>query len=344
MSNMLFSSGVQAGALFVNQAAKAHFEDTFAKSDLSDEDKGECVFEAIKSFELDAKRSFEESTENKTVTVGDSRLKIEGLGVRRGRLEMKGSLIQQFFDPCVDQILSSINEQIHGFHVDYLLLVGGFGESPYLRRRIRMGAETRDISTTIADGPTAKAVADGAVVWSIQGAVTARATRFAYGTEISIPVEPLEGEKIGRTVVSGPSGPRIEGGWSEIIAKNTVIEDKHETSEPFWVVYNTPKPDLSLFKETIYAYEGSEHPPPMFIRDNYGNLKPGFHKLCDIQVDLAKMRGGIVSEVGQHGRYWILHFNTILTFGGTEIRASVTWREKNNIVRSKASLVSSAFT
>ena len=57
------------------------------------------------------------------------------------------------------------------------------------------------------------------MVWSIKGAVNARVTHFAYGTEMSVPVEPLEGEKIGRTVAMGPSGPRIEGGWSQIVAK-----------------------------------------------------------------------------------------------------------------------------
>ncbi|KDQ12480.1 hypothetical protein BOTBODRAFT_176419 [Botryobasidium botryosum FD-172 SS1] len=293
---------VQAGAMFVDRAAKAYFKDIFAKPNLDDEDREEYISQAVESFEANAKRSFEGPMEEKSITVGDTRTDIN----------------------CD----------------------GGFGESPYLRNRIKAGAETPGIRLTIADGSTAKAVADGAIVWSIQGAVTARATRFAYGTEISVPVEPLVGEKIGRPVVLGPSGPRIEGGWSEIIPKHKVIEDKYETSEPFWVVYNTPRPHLSLFEETIYAYEGSEQPPPMFMRDRYGNLKPGFHKLCDIQVDLAKMRGGITSEVGQKGtgRYWILHFNTILTFGGTEIRAAVTWREKNNTLRSKASLVSSNFT
>jgi len=333
------SACVQAGAIFINRLAKEHFESRFA----DEEDREDFVADALKSFETDAKRSFGGPEEDKTVAVGGVRFSNVQLGVRRGHMTLKGSLIQQFFDPCIDQIISSVNDQIRGVDVDFLLLVGGFGESPYLRNRIRTGTETRGISVTIANGPTAKAVADGAVVWSIKGAVTARATRFAYGNEITVSAEPMEGEKIGRTVVAGPSGPRIEGGWSEIVAANTVIEDKHETSEPFWVIYSTSHPDLSLFEETIYSYEGSESPPPMFMRDNYGNLKPGFRKLCDIHVDLSKMRGGLVSEVGPHGRYWILHFNTILTFGGTEIRAAVTWKEKNKTMRSKAILVSLEF-
>ena len=66
---------------------------------------------------------------------------------------------------------------------------------------------------------SSKAVADGAVVWFVRHVVTARATRYAFGTDILVACEPLHPQKIGRTVIQTASGPYFDGGWREIVPR-----------------------------------------------------------------------------------------------------------------------------
>lgn len=44
--------------------------------------------------------------------------------------------IESFFKPFVDQILDSLHDQLDDDDVKYILLVGGFGESQYLREQL----------------------------------------------------------------------------------------------------------------------------------------------------------------------------------------------------------------
>jgi len=44
--------------------------------------------------------------------------------------------IERFFKPFVDQILDSLHEQLDDNDVKYILLVGGFGDSQYLREQL----------------------------------------------------------------------------------------------------------------------------------------------------------------------------------------------------------------
>ena len=45
--------------------------------------------------------------------------------------------MESFFAPFVDQILDGLHRQMDRATVKYILLVGGFGESEYLREKVR---------------------------------------------------------------------------------------------------------------------------------------------------------------------------------------------------------------
>lgn len=62
-------------------------------------------------------------------------------------------------------------------------------------------------------------MADGAVIWFVRHVVTARATRYSFGTDILVSVEPMLPPKVGRRVLQTPSGPYFDGGWREIVPK-----------------------------------------------------------------------------------------------------------------------------
>ncbi|KAL8784773.1 MAG: hypothetical protein Q9195_008909 [Heterodermia aff. obscurata] len=60
-------------------------------------------------------------------------------GVRRGKLDLKGTQILSIFNPVFDKIIDLVRRQIEATQRDVkaILLVGGFGQSAYLRETLR---------------------------------------------------------------------------------------------------------------------------------------------------------------------------------------------------------------
>lgn len=82
--------GVQAGAIFVDQTAKAHFAQVFSAANLNADVTREYIDQALKSFELEAKKSFKGAEDESIVKVGGSRLTERSLGIRRGNMTLEG--------------------------------------------------------------------------------------------------------------------------------------------------------------------------------------------------------------------------------------------------------------
>lgn len=95
--------------------------------------------EAMQRFETVAKRGFDGDlgdTFNIPVPgIPDN----ENIGVKRGRLRVTGSEMSQLFLPIFDEILNLARRQVQisAKKVKAIILVGGFGQSPFLQRLIR---------------------------------------------------------------------------------------------------------------------------------------------------------------------------------------------------------------
>ncbi|KDQ12452.1 hypothetical protein BOTBODRAFT_146678 [Botryobasidium botryosum FD-172 SS1] len=309
------STGVQAGAIFVNKIAEEYFTQTFTEAGMDEETVSDFVTAAMGSFEMETKRRFQDPTESKIISVARRKFSNTSLNICRGAL-------QQFFDPCVEKILESVNAQIAGHPVQYLLLVGGFGESPYLRQKFDDGPGSDAIKVTIADDTTSKAVADGAVIWFVRHAVIARATRYAFGVQLWVPVDFI-GER----------------GNQPITQTGMVFENSAEIrSAIFACDYETSTPDLGHCAVTIYVYEGKGD-PPKFIFDQNKKINRGFRAICNVQADLSGLCDAPVRTEGPTCVYWSTMFSIAYTFGGTELRAMLVWDEKGNTRRGPASII-----
>ncbi|KDQ17031.1 hypothetical protein BOTBODRAFT_53653 [Botryobasidium botryosum FD-172 SS1] len=207
------------GELFVKRNAQVFFTKLFTDAGLDEESIAGYVDDALESFACEAMRSFEHDSEDKRISVGGRRFTNAQLNVRRGSLILKGTQIQKFFEPCVTEVVESVVSQLEGHMVQHVFLIGKFGESSYLRQRLNEEINRKGLKvTTISDSPS-KRIVDGAVIWLVRHVAATRTTRFAFGVETRIDVEPIEIPKIGRKVVPSPSGPKYEGGWAEIISK-----------------------------------------------------------------------------------------------------------------------------
>ncbi|CAE6450133.1 unnamed protein product [Rhizoctonia solani] len=221
------SACIQAGAIFVDAEVNGLIKRTLAREGISDESTLKDYARAgEKSFIQLVKTHFGGDelapTEDVQLKIGERQLRI-GSVVRSGKLKVKGNDIKTCFDSCVNRIRDGLAGQIahRGQLPSYIFLVGGFGESPYLKKVLEERFGTEGVCQLITcNDNVAKAVADGAVIWEIQQGVQSRATRYAYGIKVQVPYEPSNVEHRGRqTHVDLDGRTYVSSAWSEIVAK-----------------------------------------------------------------------------------------------------------------------------
>ena len=113
-------------------------------------------------------------------------------GVRRGKFKMTGVDVKKIFDPVVDEVVALVRGQIAATQkkVKAVLMVGGFGQSAYLRETVRAAIDPNIEVMQPPNGWTA--VVRGALMKGLSQLepetervkVAARTARKHYGTEI----------------------------------------------------------------------------------------------------------------------------------------------------------------
>ncbi|CAE6446619.1 Heat shock 70 kDa protein 12A OS=Homo sapiens GN=HSPA12A PE=1 SV=2 [Rhizoctonia solani AG-1 IB] len=321
------SACVQAGGIFVNVAADRYIQRALTDAGLLSEDVADFSKQGIQDFEKNLKRQFTGSTESKSVEVGRSRVNYPAVGIRRGHMSLPGERIRKFFDICVDEIKKSVDQQIQGLNVSHILLVGGFGDSPYLRQVFKDRYEPQGCQITLTNDSSSKAVADGAIIWNSTSSVVGRAPRSSFGIETSMRYNSGNPDHQGRDVITCPSGnQKVSGIWSQIAAKGITLDARAVARESFSQAFNTPTPDLSNFEVTLISF--SNNGEPMWARDKRGVLANGFQNSCTISANLTNLSGALEPRIGVQGnKYWRLYFEVCIRFGGTELEAYLEWEE-----------------
>ncbi|KAF8606751.1 hypothetical protein BDV93DRAFT_468343 [Ceratobasidium sp. AG-I] len=334
------SACVQAGAIFIDIAAKNYLRQALQAAGLSSGDVDEYVHRGIKDFEGNAKRAFREEMSDQSVEIAGTRFNNTTIRARRGRMTLAGSTVKLFFDHCVKEIITSVNSQIASAGVSYILLVGGFGESPYLREQLkaRFGSVGCQVATT--NEATSKAVADGALIWHCVSSVVSRAPRSSYGIEIMIPMTNAK-EHRGRPQVKWPSATFVKGAWSQIVTKGIAIDCDTISRRSYSREYFTPNPELTTMSEDLYCYMFGG--TPKWIKNKPGNLMSGFQKVCVVTASLNNLRNALKRNTTRNGvPYWSLNFNVCIRFGRTELEAFLEWTEGSTTRTGPANIIPSS--
>ncbi|KAJ1299868.1 hypothetical protein OPQ81_002662 [Rhizoctonia solani] len=333
---------VQAGGIFVDNEYEQHLARVLARVDLDEVTRNECLRRSIEDFKAFSKKEFDDVERQYRVDLGARRLRQEELGIKRGAIVLEGKVVETFFEKCIAQAMESVRQQISGTECRHILLVGGFGYSPYLRRRFLAEFGKNGCTVNIANESTAKAVADGAVIWCGKTSVTSRATRAAYGLDINVPYNPSDRDHYGRRIHRHAAGYEyLIHGWSQIIGQGIVVSADSTIRDTYWCSYRTPNPDLGDFKVAVFAYTGEENPGP-WLRDPQGNLNQGFGQVCEIVVDLEAMRQSLKHRIGKDGDFYYLIFTIMFNFGSTELQASLEWEQDGKTLSIPATIVPSA--
>ncbi|CEL62427.1 hypothetical protein RSOLAG1IB_04783 [Rhizoctonia solani AG-1 IB] len=321
------SACAQAGAIFVDAGAERYLKTTLRTADLHGRTLDECCKDGVKDFESFSKRSFSDEAKEYHIKISDSRLNNSSIATRRGRMTLPGSTLKSFFSPCTNEIFASVDEQIENLNVQHLLLVGGFGDSPYLRNEFKKRYEPRGCQVTLTNDSTSKAVADGAVIWSSLSSVVSRAPRSSFGITTNIRYSSWLQEHQRRTPFTLADGHKwISGCWSPIVTKGISLDVHAVCRRPFSRVYNTSTPNLSIFEVQLLSYTNGDS--PSWSKSPQELLLPGFKNVCRISANLNNLSGALERRTGHGGKeYWYLAFEVCIRFGGTELEAYLEWKE-----------------
>ncbi|KAB5589322.1 hypothetical protein CTheo_7229 [Ceratobasidium theobromae] len=266
------SACIQAGAIFVDFEAEKYLRKTLASAELSPYDIGEYTNAGVKDFESVAKRLFRDPNETTrySIIIAHASFTNASINTCCGGMSLSGAVIKSFFDGCTTQIMHSVDQQIEGLVVPHILLVGGFGDSEYLKSEFKKRYESQGCQITLINDSTSKAVADGAIMWAVANTVFSCA-RFSYGMQTSIRFDPPSPDHQGRHVIIDPSGYGIiPGRWFQLIAKGVPLEMDSVIRQSFSLTYTTPNSRPGNFTLDLFSYSGSDE--PMWMRDEQGTL------------------------------------------------------------------------
>ncbi|CAE6445846.1 unnamed protein product [Rhizoctonia solani] len=320
------SACVQAGGVSVDAEFQKYLFSILNQLDLSEDQRNECMRNGSRDFEENVKKAFDGTGAEFRINLGGGRtMNHPHLHISRGKLTLDNKTIALFFNESVEIAIESIRQQMDK-GCEHILLVGGFGESLYLRNMVNSHFASARCSVTVTSDPNAKAVADGSVLWCAKRTVVSRATRMAYGIEVLTPYNRNNVDHCGRkTSVQLDGVEKVSGFWSQIVSKGTIMEANEAIRGEYHRSYDSSNPSLGNFSVTIYGYNGAGSNTNTWLMNKHDRLEEGFEEVCQIQADLSGMRKALKKQKGTKGKYYRLDFKVAIQFGDTEMKAFLEW-------------------
>ncbi|KAL8277741.1 hypothetical protein RQP46_009863 [Phenoliferia psychrophenolica] len=318
---------IQAGGIYVTQAGRK-----LIQAKLRDSRFIENLDFMVSEFDMKTKCNYEGAEKSSIIKFGLPRDNDSAVKISRGRLTLTGAEVEEAFSSCLESIIEALDDQLAG--TINILTVGGFSESPYLQNKLRATYAPRGMSFVHADEPAIKAVAEGAALFHIKDSVVARATRFAYGIQMYVPVsyipESENADLEGRETFEDVDGVvKVNGVWDEIMYKGEVAEVGETYSHEYHRMYSTKKLSIRM-KTTLYALHGplanAEQKGNCFMRAKDYSLLDDFKPICVLNAtlkDICKPEHNFTTNKD----YYVADFKVCIGFGGTSLEAHVEWDE-----------------
>ncbi|KAJ1308205.1 hypothetical protein OPQ81_003920 [Rhizoctonia solani] len=344
------SDSIQAGGILVNIKFEESIRRMLKGFDPSSTgvDLDDFIAAAVEDFENYAKRNFGSSNVlfagSETVSIrvpNTGSYSTTLIKVHRGSMKVHSSIIKECFDACARTILSSLGEQLKNQSVQHILLVGGFGDSPYLHTQFEsLESDSRSCEVVLANDLTSKAVADGSVIWDILCSVVSRTPRRSLGIICAGACLPWMPEAEGRMAFIGPEGiPLIPGKWVQFAKKGVPVDAKATFRQTFHRSIMQSNPVCLSLKVELFGYSGEDE--PLWAKDPKGVVYPGFEKVCTIEAQLWDLEGALKRETGLTGiDYWDFTADVCICFGATELQAHIEWEQNGVMRKGPATIVS----
>ncbi|KAG8822094.1 hypothetical protein FRC17_009653 [Serendipita sp. 399] len=230
--------------------------------------------------------------------------------------------------------------------MEYLLLVGGFGESPYLRSRLKEVFTNKGTEIVTAEEPSKKAAAEGATIWYTKQLVVARASRYTIGITIcpKYNAKDREHHLRKRLVYDDADGfKRLPGEFRVWVNKDTKMDQDFRMEYASRRNYTTKPASLAKFSIEVLAWEGDS--PTKWTNDSNGENLPKMRRLCSVQADLSHLLPHLTQQKSATtgSKYWMVQFKVLITFGGTRLKARLQWTEAGKTKEGPIQVVTDSF-
>ena len=118
----------------------------------------------------------------------------------------------------------------------------------------------------------------------------------------------------------------IDGFFATLVEKDSVIGEELCKTFEYYRVFKNPDERLSTFYSEIYAYDGEGDTD--WIWDESGNLLPNTRRVCTLKADLSGLQRFLkVKKTSEGQDFWKVFYNVDVLFGGTALKARLTWYE-----------------
>ncbi|PVF91296.1 hypothetical protein CPB86DRAFT_878600 [Serendipita vermifera] len=317
------SECVQAGGVCVDDAAEKLLKEKLQGSSFAAPEKLSLI---VRKFEEKTKRMFDGVETRNTIPFGNEAVNDPKHGIQRGRITLSLAEMKQTFDGSVEDTLSSCSRLFEGQIVKNLIIVGGFGESVYLRKRLREKLSRDSVQVTEMEEPGNKAAAEGAAIWAITQIVVGRAVRYTHGTRVAAGFDSsssIHNERSWKKYVDIAGDTRIPDLFDPLVKKDTILDDASPVLSKYITDYESYPSYLGSFGTNLYVWEGLGH--TNWCADTSGNLLPDMHQLCTIQADLSNIKPS--QRSGPKGAFWRIDFEVAIFFEGAKMKARLEWME-----------------
>ncbi|GAA5932577.1 hypothetical protein JCM10213_006270 [Rhodosporidiobolus nylandii] len=276
-----------------------------------------------------------------------------GAKVRDGWMSFSPRDVEGVFKPSVDAIIVRLSSTLPRGDARHILLSGGFGESPYLVRRLKETFEPVGTSLVIPDIPTHASVSEGALRFYLSETLRPRKTRFALGVQTAVDwrTTTLPGARE-RELYEGSGGQRlVMGRFGVVVPQDSPLDPTSPWRKTFNFKYR-----LAALKPLLYiklfahdpslSMASSENEDGSFdgwMTGPDGKTRPEFLPVCEVAADLYSLV--VLSKAhGEPGKEWVqLEVELAVGVGEGCLEASIVWRENGKEVSGAPSRIEQKF-
>ncbi|KAI5843800.1 hypothetical protein DFP73DRAFT_550321 [Morchella snyderi] len=243
--------------------------------------------EIMKKFEEELKRDFTDSDDDDVIYCPVGGIPDDPIaGIDGGDLVITREEMKAIFDPVIDKIIPLVKNQVsnveakssQGLRLTSILLVGGFGSSIYLLKRLKNEVKKADMSPIeiIQPANAWSAVARGAAI-GIR--ISTRTSRRHYGTVCDLPFvhgkDPLS--NLYQCPFTGIMYCANTMAW--FINEGDEVSEEKPITLPF---FHTMRTDMPMtFTTELYVAERGPAPPYLNSTTNPAKI------LCNLESDLG---------------------------------------------------------
>ncbi|PPQ92722.1 LOW QUALITY PROTEIN: hypothetical protein CVT25_013908 [Psilocybe cyanescens] len=314
------------GSVFVTSNARNYLENLLESSRFMDD-----IPNITECFDKGTKLRFDNDDDAQYIKFGRRADKDPLLNIRSGQLKLPGSDVASFFEPSIQCIVESIEKQRADSktQIASVFLVGGFAASDWLfvNLKARLSDDTLDICRS--DRHVNKAVADGAVSFYLD--------HFAQESE-NMPMDPEHIARSAQKIIQVDGRTLISGAFNVILPKDHIFDNERRSSS----LRHTKVSEVEEYKDSYCrcvkasirdfktrCYRGTKSNPRWVDED-----PDVYSTLCLATADTPKLPMRTHFRGNSESVYYQVLYDIILSFGLTELKAQIAWKDSNGIEQS----------